>query len=161
MSNEASEQVRVVGSMSFLLNKLAQLAGKEMAAALAPLGLSPRESGVIAALAEFGPMSQQRIGELLLIDRTTMVLSIDRLEELEFVERTLDATDRRRFLVVLTVRGVEAVGDAQRRLEAFEDELLTPLSAGERTAFRAALLALVRRSLPADLLDAPLTKEPR
>lgn len=153
--------VRVVDSLSFLINKLAQLAGRGMTEALAPLGVLPRESGILAALTEFGPMSQQRIGALLVIDRTTMVVSIDRLEELELVERTAHPDDRRVFLVALTPKGVKATRDAKRRLEAFEDELLAPLSAGERAAFRDALLRVVRGALHPDVCAGSSEREER
>ena len=139
--------VKVADSLSFLLNKLAQLAGRRMAEALAPLGVQPRESGILAAIAQFGAMSQQRIGEILLIDRTTMVMSVDRLEELGLVERVRQPSDRRVFLVELTEKGRAAVPQAQRMLEAFEAELLAPLSAEEQRRFRAAVYELVRETL--------------
>lgn len=139
--------VKVADSLSFLLNKLAQLAGRRMAEALVPLGVQPRESGILAAIAQFGAMSQQRIGEILLIDRTTMVMSIDRLEELGLVERVRKPSDRRVFLVELTEKGRSAVPQAQRLLESFEAELLAPLSAEDQRRFRAAVYALVRETL--------------
>lgn len=142
--------VRVADSLSFLINKLAQLAGRGMSEALAPLGISPRESGILAAIHQFGPMSQQRIGELLRIDRTTMVLSVDNLAELGLAERTLHPTDRRVFLIALTDLGAQAVPDAQRRLEAFERALLQPLSEDEQVALRDALYRIVAASLEPD-----------
>lgn len=142
--------VNVADSLSFLINKLAQLAGKGMSEALAPLGIQGRESGILAAIRQFGALSQQRLGELLSIDRTTMVLSIDRLEELELVERTAHASDRRIFLVRLTARGERAVDEAKRRLEAFEAKLLSPLPKREQRAFRAAVYQVVSASLHPD-----------
>jgi DNA-binding MarR family transcriptional regulator len=142
--------VKVADSLSFLLNKLAQLAGRRMAEALAPLGMQPRESGILAAIAQFGAMSQQRIGEILLIDRTTMVMSVDRLEELGLVERVRQPSDRRVFLVELTDKGRAAVPQAQRLLEAFEADLLAPLSAQEQKRFRGALYKIVRETLTPD-----------
>lgn len=139
--------VRVAESLSFLINKLAQHAGRGMTEALEPLGVQPRESGVLAALAQFGPMSQQRLGELLVIDRTTMVLSIDRLEELRLVQRAADPRDRRSFSIELTPKGVAAVAECQRRLEAFEDALLAPLPRKERARFRQAVYRLVEGRL--------------
>jgi DNA-binding MarR family transcriptional regulator len=142
-------RVRVDGSLSFLLNKLAQLAGRKMGEALEPMRIQPRESGILAAIAQFGPLSQQRIGELLVIDRTTMVVCVDRLEELGLVERTVHPEDRRVFLIALTDRGRAAVPEARQRLEAFEAELLAPLRSGERKAFRQYVYRLVEVSLPA------------
>ena len=150
--------VRVGESLSFLLNKLAQLAGRRMSEALAPLGVQPRESGILAAVAQFGPMSQQRLGEVLAIDRTTMVLSVDRLEELSLVQRTLHPEDRRVFLINLTEKGRVAVPDARRRLEAFEADLLSPLAPREQRQFRDHVARLVRATLAPEVRSAPQRK---
>lgn len=147
MTADRRSKVQVAASLSFLINKLAQHAGRGMTEALEPVGVQPRESGILAALAQFGPMSQQRLGELLVIDRTTMVLSIDRLEELRLVERAADPRDRRSFSIELTAKGASAVTTCQRRLEAFEERLLEPLPKRERAWFRAAVYRLVEERL--------------
>ncbi len=151
------DEVKVAHSLSFLINKLAQVAGKGMSEALDALRILPRESGVLAAIAEFGPQSQQRLGELLLIDRTTVVLAIDHLEELGFVERTAHATDRRVFLIKLTSKGRAATAEAKRSLEAFEARLLHPLGV-EASRFREMLLRVVRPALDPALTGAPQTE---
>ena len=155
----APAPVQVADSLSFLINKLAQLAGRGMAAALEPLGIQPRESGILAALAQFGPLPQQRLGELLVIDRTTMVLSIDRLEELELVERAAAPTDRRVYMIHLTHKGRAAVGDSKRRLDTFEADLLAPLSQADGRRFREALLRVVSPALD-PMVRGPLRRQP-
>jgi DNA-binding MarR family transcriptional regulator len=144
------EPIRIADSLSFLVNKVAQIAGKGMTEALAPMGIGPKESGILAALAQFGPLGQHHLGELLLVDRTTMVLCVDRLEELGLVERADDPTDRRRFLITLTERGEQAVPEAKQRLAEFEERLLQPLSPEDRIAFRSALYTIVAESLAAE-----------
>jgi DNA-binding MarR family transcriptional regulator len=151
MSSSQGRPVEVAGSLSFLVNKLAQLAGRGMTEALAPLGVGPKEAGILAAVAQNGPLPQHRLGELLLIDRTTMVVCIDRLEELDLVERTGHPTDRRIFLVRLTPKGAASTLEAQQRLEAAEEQLLGPLSLPERGIFRALLYRLVEDALHPDV----------
>lgn len=145
-----SVPVHVGDSLSFLINKLAQLAGQGMTQALSPLEITPRESGILGALAQLGPMTQRRIGEVLIIDRTTMVLSIDHLEELGFVERVNHPTDRRAFLVELTPRGTAAMWKAKKLLEAFEAQLLAPLGKADAKRFRSLLYRLVSGVLDPD-----------
>ena len=145
-----SEPVHVGDSLSFLINKLAQLAGQGMTKALSPLAITPRESGILGAIAQLGPMTQRRIGEILIIDRTTMVLSLDHLEELGFVERVNHPTDRRAFLIELTPKGTAAMWKAKELLEAFEAELLAPLGKTDATRFRSSLVRLVSGVLDPD-----------
>jgi MarR family transcriptional regulator for hemolysin len=142
--------VLVGDSLSFLINKLAQLAGQGMTQALSPLEISPRESGILAAIAQLGSMTQRRIGEILIIDRTTMVLSIDHLEELGFVERVHHPTDRRAFLIELTPEGTAAMWKAKGLLETFEAELLAPLGKTDATRFRSLLHRIISGVLDPD-----------
>lgn len=159
---ERIANIRVADSLSFLINKLAQLAGRKMAEALQPLQMQARESGILAAIAQLGPMSQQQLGEVLLIDRTTMVLSIDRLEELDFVERAAHPKDRRVSLIRLTRRGEGAMLEAKRRLEECEAALLTPLDAEEQTRFRESLFRIIQGVLAPEVQarqgPRPITK---
>jgi DNA-binding MarR family transcriptional regulator len=146
----ATAHVHVGDSLSFLINKLAQLAAQGMTQALSPLEITPRESGILAAIAQLGTMSQRRIGEILIIDRSTMVLSIDRLEQLGFVQRADHPTDRRAFLIELTPEGTAAMWQAKGLLETFEAQLLAPLGKTEATRFRSALHRIVSGVLDPD-----------
>jgi DNA-binding MarR family transcriptional regulator len=116
-----------------------------MVEALASLALQPRETGVLAAVGQFGPISQRRLSHLLEIDRSSMVTCVDRLQSLKLVTREADPEDRRVTLVTLTSRGEQAVRDAKRELDALESELLLPLTKAEQTAFRESLGKLGRR----------------
>ena len=49
-------------SIALLAGRVARLAGERLAEALAPLGLRVRHYGVLQALAESGPSSQQSLG---------------------------------------------------------------------------------------------------
>lgn len=73
--------------------------------ALRPLGVRPRRYGVLAALAEAGPLPQHHLGEVLGVDRTTMVGLIDQLEEEGLLCRRRSPDDRRRYLIELTPDG--------------------------------------------------------
>jgi DNA-binding MarR family transcriptional regulator len=116
------------------------------------MGLTVRVCGVLNLLADEGPKSQQEIGELLSIDRTTMVELIDDLEKAGIVRREANPKDRRSHLIKLTAEGKGKQRKAMQAFDAAADEFFAPLSAGERRQMGAMLLRLVTRS------DNPLEK---
>jgi DNA-binding MarR family transcriptional regulator len=61
---------------------------------LAPLGITTREYGVLAVLAEWSPLTQTRIAAILGFDRTTILKLRAALERKGLVERARDEHDR-------------------------------------------------------------------
>src|SRR5256885_8585368 len=85
---------------------IAARTGQERASSrLAPLGLTVRTCGILNLLVDQGPLSQQAIGEMLSIDRTTMVEIVDELEHAGIVRRIRNPRDRRAYLVTLAPGG--------------------------------------------------------
>jgi DNA-binding MarR family transcriptional regulator len=129
--------------LGYLL-KHAQLGlGAVVEPALAPLGLDGRQYAVLAVLVSEGPRSQQRLSERMRVDRTTMVSLVDDLERKGFVERRRHAADRRAYAIHVTGKGKRALERGRKAVEAAEDELLGPLSPGERRTLKELLLKLV------------------
>src|SRR5579864_154523 len=118
-----------------------ELAGKR----LAPLGLSVRVCGVLNLLRDDGPKSQQEIGELLNIDRTTMVEIVDELERQGIVRRDRSPHDRRSYAVTLTASGKVKQKRAAEAFDAAVEEFFAPLNAAERQKLGAMLRRLVVR----------------
>lgn len=112
----------------------------ELDVELRALGLSASELNLIACLDTAGP---RRIGELVAATAqrpSTVTGILDRLERRALVERTLDPTDRRSFLVALTAEG----GAVQRQvLEGYETVAARVEGAD---GFRAVLQAIGRRA---------------
>ena len=133
----------LAASTALTLIGAAQRASEALERALAPLGLRTRHYRVLVALAEAGGLSQQALGRLLAIDRTTMVAIVDELERQGLAERRQVAEDRRSYRVQLTGRGrttlVRATGAAARADEA----LLAGLEADERHRLQASLTQIV------------------
>lgn len=136
----------VAASTGFVLSKVTQRALELVHEAFAPLGIRSRHYGVLAALAEAGPQTQQALGAWLRIDRTTMVALVDDLERLGLVERRRAPADRRAYALCLTTTGERVLADARERVAAADVALLAPLSADERARLRLLL---------DKLLDAP------
>jgi MarR family transcriptional regulator, lower aerobic nicotinate degradation pathway regulator len=126
-------------SPGFLLSKAAQRAAELAEQSLKPLALKTRHYGVLVALQELGPLSQHELGQLLRIDRTTMVAVVDHLERLGCVRRGLQPGDRRAYQVQLTPAGQAALDQARSTLAVADAELVDRLSPDERSALLALL----------------------
>ena len=128
--SEASQrQTGRVGQLLFVAQQAAQALAIER---LEPLGLSPREWGLLSTLAESGPLTQIELATTMAIDRTAMVYLLDDLEQRALVERVRSPQDRRAFLIHLTPDGRDVQRRAAAALDGAADTLLTPLSAAER-----------------------------
>lgn len=94
-------------SVSFMLSKAAHIVRVEFEEELKPYDVTPREFAVMQLIDLRGPESQQRMGQVLGIDRTSMVALVDHLERSGMVTRVKDQADRRRYAVSLTDEGAE------------------------------------------------------
>ncbi len=112
--------------------------------ALAPLGIDPRELGIMFLISDHEPTSQQQSAQRLGVDRTTMVALIDTLERKGLVTRHPHADDRRRNVVELTDAGRDVLRHATRASDEAESAFLSPLTAAAaddlRTGLQQALL---------------------
>lgn len=98
---------------------------------------------ILAALDEFGPDSQVRIGRRCGIDQSDMHAMLDELTEQRHVARTPDPGDRRRNLITLTDAGRRRLEELDTRLTRVQYDVLNTLSATEGDT----LIALLTRIL--------------
>jgi DNA-binding MarR family transcriptional regulator len=128
---------------------IAARTGQERATArLAPLGLTVRVCGVLNLLADQGPLTQQAIGELLNIDRTTMVEIVDELEQAGIARRARNPQDRRSYLVTLTPGGKAKQKRAAKAFDDAVDDFFSPLAPAERLQLADMLKRLLLSSAP-------------
>jgi DNA-binding MarR family transcriptional regulator len=114
---------------------------------LSPLGIDGRHYGVLAALAELGPVSQQTLADIFAVDRSTMVGLVDELEHKGHVRRGKNPVDRRAYALELTESGTSIERRATELLEGCERHYLEPLSAAERRQLLELLGRLVARDV--------------
>jgi DNA-binding MarR family transcriptional regulator len=126
----------------FYLNQASFALGNEMAARLAEVGISPRQYCVLNS-AQKEELTQIRLAERSMLDKTTMVVTLDELERAGLAERRPSPADRRARIVAVTEKGAEAVKAAERIVEELQQELLESLPDERRAAFVEALAALV------------------
>lgn len=74
------------------------------------MDISPVHIGIMKQLDEAGTLHVAEIGERLQIARPQMTHLIDKLVDLEIVERHTDKTDRRMINIVLTDKGRTTLG---------------------------------------------------
>src|SRR2546428_1576640 len=120
---------------TLLIVQLARMTGYSLRQALAALEKRTQDFAVLHHLGQAGPLSQQELGSALRINPSNLVGMLDALESDGLVVRPRDPADRRRHLVKLTAGGQRRLVQAKRAVEAAEDDLLAPLSGGEREQF--------------------------
>jgi MarR family transcriptional regulator, lower aerobic nicotinate degradation pathway regulator len=127
----------------FLLARAHTRAHAVFQEALVPVGLTPKSYGALTVIIEVGPLSQAALGEILLIDRTTMVAVVDELERAGYVERGRRAADRRVYSLEATPAGKKALDAAEAIACRMQDMLLGDLNAAEREQLTALLARIV------------------
>ena len=130
----------------FLLYRAAEQSHSLANDMLARIELNARQVGILTLVIEREPMTQKALGDMLRIDRTTMVTLIDDLERKGFVVRQRHPRDRRAFLVWPTEPGREVKVEAIAILDEQQRRFLAPLMAAERHQLGALLKRLQRPS---------------
>ena len=134
---------------SWQANKVSTL-GARMTARHMPL-TARSDFAVLAALEEYGPLSQADLGRRLGLDRNDISGIVTRLTGGRHVDRQADPANRRRNVVTLTASGQRHLEEIQRHADAAQDDLLAGLSAAERRQLNELLAKLLgsHRAQPA------------
>lgn len=128
------------------LARLAVLIDSLQQDALRPLGLTPADYTVLAALRRVGPpyrSSPSRLYNVLERSSGGMTKMLKRLERRGFIERSADPDDGRGALVALTPAGLAAQERAFEALLTRSHEVLAPLDARARREIDRALRLLL------------------
>ena len=146
---------RLASKPSWLLTQLAMHARRLVSDGHAEVGAATYHYRVLAALHEFGASSQIDLARRGNLDRSDVVAAVNELAEQGFVQRTPDPDDRRRNLVRLTKAGVQQLRRMDRALDKVQDELLKPLSAGDRRTLTELLTRLLAHHRSASAGSGP------
>lgn len=134
---------RLTSKPSWLITQLAVHARRLVFDGFAEVGARGYHYRVLAALQEFGAMSQAELGRRCGMDRSDVVAAVNELVEHGFVERASDPGDRRRNTVTLTDAGKRQLRRMDRTLAAVQEELLEPLSDRDRKTLTRLLTVLL------------------
>jgi MarR family transcriptional regulator, transcriptional regulator for hemolysin len=133
---------RTAPDLSFLLAHTSHVLTTRMTAALDEIALTPRGFCVLMH-AEPGDLTQIELAGLVDLDKTTMVVTVDELEEAGYAIRVPAPADRRARLVTLTDAGREIMEAGRKIVDRVHGEVLDSLPAAQRATFVSALTALV------------------
>jgi MarR family transcriptional regulator, lower aerobic nicotinate degradation pathway regulator len=141
MDHPLQPPARLRGLASWQASKASTL-GARLFARRMPLG-ARADFAVLAALEEYGSLSQADIGRRLGLDRNEVNGILGRLESRHHVNRRADPANRRRNIVTLTDTGRRQLEELQQHADAVQDELLAGLSAVERQQLNFLLTKLL------------------
>ncbi|MFJ6516490.1 MarR family winged helix-turn-helix transcriptional regulator [Streptomyces sp. NPDC091406] len=151
----AMTPTRTAPDLSFLLDHTSHVLRTRMSAALGEIGLTARMHCVLVhALEE--ERTQIQLAEIGDMDKTTMVVTVDALEDAGLAERRPSSRDRRARIIAVTEKGAALAQQSQAIVDRVHDEALAALDAGDRTALLKALNALAAGHL-ATPVESPRT----
>ncbi|WP_418957825.1 MarR family winged helix-turn-helix transcriptional regulator [Streptomyces tritici] len=138
----AMAPTRTEHDLSFLLDHTSHVLRTQMTARLGEIGLTPRMHCVLVhALEE--ERTQAQLAEIGDMDKTTMVVTVDTLEQAGLAERRPSSTDRRARIIAVTEAGAKVAEQSQRIVDEVHRSALHSLPEEERTTLVRALNQLV------------------
>ncbi len=127
------------------------------AAKAIPGGAHPRLFGLLTALLEAGPFSQQQLAEKMRVNRSLVVGIVDDLERRGWVERRRDAADRRSYQLHVTEAGRRAREEMAPFVLRANEGMAERLGGEERARLNALLRGFITtdpgRMIPAQLAE--------
>ncbi|MDL5155032.1 MarR family winged helix-turn-helix transcriptional regulator [Actinomycetospora termitidis] len=121
-----------------------------LARALGDLDLTARQYCVLGK-ADSGTLTQGQIAEAALLDKTTMVVTLDALQTAGLARREPHPNDRRARVVVTTAEGSRLFEKAAAVVRGLYDEVLGALPAAQRDVLVEALTSLIATGGPLDV----------
>lgn len=128
---------------TYLTTQLGRHVQALVTAAFTEVGARGYHYRILAALAEFGSLSQADLGRSVDMDRSDVVAAVNELAAAGQVDRAPDPTDGRRNVISLTAAGRRQLGALDRALERAQDGFLAPLSATESATYAALVAKLL------------------
>ena len=98
-------------------------------------GLRGYHYRLLAALEEWGPVSQAELGRATGIDRSDVTAALTELDSRGLVERAVDPEHKRRNIVTITAAGLDRLRALDMVVDGVQDEFLAPLTAAQRRQF--------------------------
>ena len=128
---------------SWLINQVAITANRLTDRALAGAGARRYHFAMLAALDEFGALSQADLGRCTSIDRKDVAATVDALADQGYVDRSPDPTDGRRNVITLTDAGSAHLEQLSTLVAEAQDELLLSCKPDARNALIEQLTRII------------------
>jgi MarR family transcriptional regulator, transcriptional regulator for hemolysin len=150
----ATAPAPLTGDLGWLLMRASYSMTTELTAALEELGVSPRALHVLAT-AMAGDHTQTELARMIGLDKTTMVVTLDELEEAGLARRRPSSRDRRVRVIAVTKAGESKVRQAEKIAERIQEDVLRALPAKDREVFLESLKRLVCDRLSEGVVCSP------
>jgi DNA-binding MarR family transcriptional regulator len=149
----------LVDNLGWMLAQASHVLQTQLHAAFEDLGFGPRGFCVLSAALD-GEHTQRELADLVGLDKTTMVVTVDELERAGLAERRPSPTDRRARIIAVTETGRKAIAEGEQVRDRVEQDVLGALPEDQREAFVEALGSLVcgRLATPTACSKAPRRK---
>lgn len=145
-TNSIQPPARLQTLVSWQVSKVSTLAAR-LTAQRMPLG-ARAACAVLAALEEYGSLSQADLGRRLGLDRNDVNAVINRLQAAENISRRADPSDRRRNIIDITTAGQTHLESILRQADEVQRELLAGLLPSEQEQLSALLAKLLNSHAP-------------
>jgi DNA-binding MarR family transcriptional regulator len=133
---------RVAQLPTWLLSRANARAQAILDAAFTAAGVRGYHYRLLAALAQYGSLSQAEMGRRTGIDRKDVAIAVAELESAELLVRTPDPDDARRKVVTLTALGASRLRRLDRVLDRVQADVLAPLTDDEQDTLTRLLAKL-------------------
>jgi MarR family transcriptional regulator for hemolysin len=141
-----SAPTRTVADLSYLLSHAGHVLATQMTAAFTEIGITPRGYCVLFHALE-AERTQIELAEISDLDKTTMVVTVDELEQAGLATRRPSSTDRRARIISVTKAGERAVATGARIADRVHRDALDALPEEQREVLVEALTRLVEGHL--------------
>lgn len=121
-------------SWGYALGKITQSMSDSFCTHLAKYDINARDYGVLSIVRSNPGVTQKKIGELMSVDRTTMVQLIDALEAKGLLTRSSNPQDRRQNLITATDKGADILDDMWDVLKDGEQQTVKTLPGYQKKA---------------------------
>ncbi|WP_287825963.1 MarR family winged helix-turn-helix transcriptional regulator [Clostridium sp.] len=134
----------IFDSMGFLFGKVTEQMIDKFNVELNSYQIDSKEFGLMTVVTSMSNSTQQQVGEVLHIDRTTMVKRVDHLEALGCLTRVKNAVDRRTYNLELTSKGEQMLRELWPTLVDCERGVLSALTDEELQNLKSIFTKLVK-----------------
>jgi MarR family transcriptional regulator, lower aerobic nicotinate degradation pathway regulator len=128
---------------TWLISQVSAHAHRLLTERLATAGARGYHFRLLAALEEFGPASQAKLGRRTEMDRSDVTAALNELTDQKLAERTADHADRRRNIITITASGRAHLRRLDALLADVQNDLLEPLTRAERQALTGMLTRIL------------------
>src|SRR5690348_6886706 len=143
-----------------MLSQAAHALQTEMTAALEKIDTTPRAYCVLQKAAT-GEFTQKQLADLCALDKTTMVVTMDALEQKGLAERRPSPTDRRARIIAVTPSGADVVQQGEAIVTGLYADVIESLPETQREPFLAALQGLMEGRLANPAECSTTVRRPR